>query len=681
MLSVKLLRYNILLLLIIAIVAIAFFSGCGVAPTITQNGSISGWFMVPDNFKKGIESWTYPLAGASVDTTDSKGKKHITTTDNDGYYTIFDIATGYNYIVTAEGTKKGNAIVLKDVVEEVKEGENYNAGTADAESTTIALVLENIMEDPEVEIENINVDDIKNCENFNEALSVVSNTINSGENVLTSSTVSASIEAVDVPNSIIEPLPPEKKAGIMGHLIDGILNTAIANGYVFVLGSNGDILDYTITLDAGAGPDSGFWQFGGLTFGETVTIVGFHPKYKFNMAMGDFDLDEQFKDIGRFETFCAINEDFIQGGAGVPIGVTSLILTICQNIAATALNNQAIALASYLLSEIGYYDEFEIIAGNIYNVSPLPEFFELGKEYSTDVFAQNTGEKETIFRIFTSHEVVDKEKNRNKATSGISFDPEFRFITLKPGKSGSRNFKFTLDTFKSDRIIKFSLNSYCDYTSDWELVGEEYKIPLSFNENYPPVISDLSAPTGVKASDGESRIWVRISWNSVSGASHYKVYRATSQNGAKTAVITWQADTVAYDYGDFSTDPYYYFVKAATDSSGSNASPYSDYDIGWFKEKDLVVPTIYDPGYSVDSGVPYTVSWSDESTNGASKYNIMESTPTSGKVYEGNGTSKEFVHDVDEDTTYYYKVRAYYENEGWSEYSDKVDIVIKADST
>ena len=199
--------------------------------------------------------------------------------------------------------------------------------------------------------------------------------------------------------------------------------------------------------------------------------------------------------------------------------------------------------------------------------------------------------------------------------------------------------------------------------------------------NYPPVISDLSAPTGVKASDGESRIWVRISWNSVSGASHYKVYRATSQNGAKTGVTPWQADTVAYDYGDFSTDPYYYFVKAATDSSGSNASPYSDYDIGWFKEKDLVVPTIYDPGYSVDSGVPYTVSWSDESTNGASKYNIMESTPTSGKVYEGNGTSKEFVHDVDEDTTYYYKVRAYYENEGWSEYSDKVDIVIKADST
>lgn len=475
-------RNKIILGILILSTIVLVFSGCGTTPSITQNGSISGRIMVPDNFKKGTEGWNYPLANAIVDTTDSKGKEHITTTDKDGYYTIFDVAPGYNYIITAEGTKKGNAIVLKDVAEEVKEGENYNAGTADVESTTIALVLENIMEDPEVEIENINVDSIKNCENFNEALSVVSNTINSGENVLTSSAVTASIEAVDVPNSIIEPQPQEKKAGIMGRLIDGILNTAIANGYVFVIGSNGDILDYTTTLDAGAGPDSGFWQFGGLPFGEKVTIVGFHPKYKFNMAMGDFNLDVQFKDIGRFETFCAINEDFIQGGAGVPIGVASLILTIYQNIAATALNNQAIALASYLLFEIGYYDEFEIKAGNIYNVSPLPEFFELGKEYSTNVFAQNTGEKETIFRIFTSHEVVDKEKNRSKATSGISFDPEFRPIILKPGKSGSVNFKFTLDTFKSDRIIKFSLNSYCDYTSDWELVGEEYKIPLSFNE-------------------------------------------------------------------------------------------------------------------------------------------------------------------------------------------------------
>jgi len=485
-------RNKIILGILILSTIVLVFSGCGgsggsgTVPSITQNGSISGRIMIPDNFEKDTEGWNYPLADANVDVTDSEGKKHISTTDNDGYYTIFDVAPGYNYIITAEGTKKGNTIVLKDVAEEIKEGENYNVGTADAESTTIALVLENLMEDPEVEIENININDIKNCENFKESISVVSNTINSGENIITSSSVSASIEAVYVPNSIIEPQPQEKKAGISGYLIDGIQDIPIANGYVFVLNSDGDILDYTTTLE-GFRPDGGYWQFTGLPFGEKVTIVGFLPKYKFIMAMGEFDLDEQFKDIGEFETFCAIHEAFVLEDesvpAGIPLGVAGLILDIYQNIATTALNNQAIVLTSYLLSEIGYYDEFEVKAGNIYNVSPLLEFFELGKEYSVDVFVQNTGNKETTYKIEPSHEVVDKEKNRSKATSGISFDPEFGTITLKPGKSGSRNFKFILDTFKSDRIIKFSLNSYCGYTSDWELVGEDYEVPLSFNES------------------------------------------------------------------------------------------------------------------------------------------------------------------------------------------------------
>jgi hypothetical protein len=90
----------------------------------------------------------------------------------------------------------------------------------------------------------------------------------------------------------------------------------------------------------------------------------------------------------------------------------------------------------------------------------------------------------------------------------------------------------------------------------------------------------------------------------------------------------------------------------------------------------LKVPTIYDPGDTVDSGVSYTVSWSDESGNGALEYNIMESTPTSGTIYSVYGTSKEFNHDVDENTVYYYKVRDRY-NEGWSNYSDPVDMIVK----
>jgi len=95
--------------------------------------------------------------------------------------------------------------------------------------------------------------------------------------------------------------------------------------------------------------------------------------------------------------------------------------------------------------------------------------------------------------------------------------------------------------------------------------------------------SNLSAPTGVSASDGtstDSKDGVFITWNSVSGANYYRVYRANSKTGPKTAVTNWQS--ARWDY-DFSVTPgtiYFYFVKAATSISGANASDYSNYDEG-----------------------------------------------------------------------------------------------------
>jgi len=603
----------ILAVLILSMIALVF-SGCGTTPNITQNGSISGRITVPDNFKKSSESWTYPLTDASVDTIDSEGKKHITTTDNDGYYNIFDVAPGYNYIINAEGTKKSNAIILKDVVEEVKAGENYNAGTADAESTSLALALEKVAEKTGTEIKNINIANIYQDNNFNNITLIVTDEINNGNNVMTSSLVSESLEKLNF-DTIIEPSPQDKKAGISGYLVSGCENRRIVNGYVFVLNLDGDILDYTTTLDEGAGPDSGFWQFGGLPFGETVTIVGFHPKYKFYMAMGDFDLDVQFKDIGEFETECAIIDTFLSSDGsvptGIPLGLVSLALTIFQDIATIALNNQAITLTSYLLYEIGYYDEFEIIAGNIYNVSPLPEFYELGKGYSTEVFAQNTGEKETIFRIIPSHEVVDQEKNRSKATSGISFDPEFRFITLKPGQSGSRNFKFTLDTFKSDRIIKFSLKAFPDYASDWELVGEEYKIPVSFNEEDFITLNAWTItgydPYCIMIFDDEyiPDRSIFVYWSKISNAEGYKVYR--SVNGSNSFDLVYSGDGIFHDalnigaeeigWFDFNTNPgnsYSYKVSYMKNGQESTPSEITTRSV-WLPECSLKSPTDYNP--------------------------------------------------------------------------------------
>jgi len=52
----------------------------------------------------------------------------------------------------------------------------------------------------------------------------------------------------------------------------------------------------------------------------------------------------------------------------------------------------------------------------------------------------------------------------------------------------------------------------------------------SYNTGYRA----LSAPTGVSAGDGSYTDKVRVTWSSVSGATSYKVYRATSSGGTKS---------------------------------------------------------------------------------------------------------------------------------------------------
>ena len=113
------------------------------------------------------------------------------------------------------------------------------------------------------------------------------------------------------------------------------------------------------------------------------------------------------------------------------------------------------------------------------------------------------------------------------------------------------------------------------------------------------ITAELSPPTGVEASDLlYDRI--EITWNFVAGATYYRVYRATSLTGAKTAISDWQTAT---SYLDTSVTPwtaYFYWIKAATNSSGDDASGFSAYDLG-----------IADSPIPINLSPPYNVSASD----------------------------------------------------------------------
>jgi len=90
----------------------------------------------------------------------------------------------------------------------------------------------------------------------------------------------------------------------------------------------------------------------------------------------------------------------------------------------------------------------------------------------------------------------------------------------------------------------------------------------------------LAAPTGVTASNGAFADRVDVAWNNVEGATHYRVYRGSSASGSKTAVSGWQTGLTYSDTSAASGVTYYYFVTAAADGEGANASGYSTGVVG-----------------------------------------------------------------------------------------------------
>ncbi len=112
----------------------------------------------------------------------------------------------------------------------------------------------------------------------------------------------------------------------------------------------------------------------------------------------------------------------------------------------------------------------------------------------------------------------------------------------------------------------------------------------------------LAAPTGVVATDGSYTDRVRVTWNSVTSATHYRVYRNTvNASGAATALNNWTAGTSFDDLTATAGRTYYYWVKAAASSEGDRESGFSALATGYVLPatltSDAKVNTSSEPAY------------------------------------------------------------------------------------
>jgi fibronectin type 3 domain-containing protein len=161
---------------------------------------------------------------------------------------------------------------------------------------------------------------------------------------------------------------------------------------------------------------------------------------------------------------------------------------------------------------------------------------------------------------------------------------------------------------------------------------------------------NLSAPTGVTASDGAFTDKVVVSWTGSAGATSYQVYRATSATGAKAGPAKPTATTI----NDTSATPgvtYWYFVKACR---GPRCSDFSAYDTGW---RNIAPPTNLQAS---DGTFPDKVQVTWTASLGASSYKLYRATSAGGtKTLLGSptGTTANDTSAVS-GTTYYYWVVA-----------------------
>ena len=186
-------------------------------------------------------------------------------------------------------------------------------------------------------------------------------------------------------------------------------------------------------------------------------------------------------------------------------------------------------------------------------------------------------------------------------------------------------------------------------------------------------IETLSPPANLSATDGVYADKIKISWDSVIGASHYKVYRSENIAGTKMPISDWQTETIFEDSDMESLVTYYYWVKAAKSSSGDDSSVYSDFDDGYATQFTIV---IYPPNnISATDNLINEIQITWDSVIGASHYQVYRASSLLGlKTAISDWQTETTFEDTDLFTgnTYYYWVKAAKSSSGdsASDYSD-----------
>jgi len=241
----------------------------------------------------------------------------------------------------------------------------------------------------------------------------------------------------------------------------------------------------------------------------------------------------------------------------------------------------------------------------------------------------------------------------------------YNSIKLKWGSvTGAKSYNIYRATSKSGTYSKIASTSSTSYKNTGLITGKTYYYKVkavcvagstttySSYSSYKYAKPIPSTPsTTVKSSSYKS---IKISWGKVSGASGYRVYRATSKSGTYKLIKT--TTSTSYTNSSLRTGKrYYYKVRAYKYVSGSRV-------YGKYSSIKSAKPSLSKPSnFSVSRYSSSKIKISYGSVSGASGYRIYRATSRSGtyKLVKTT-TSRSWINTGrTKGKTYYYKVRAY----------------------
>ena len=218
--------------------------------------------------------------------------------------------------------------------------------------------------------------------------------------------------------------------------------------------------------------------------------------------------------------------------------------------------------------------------------------------------------------------------------------------------SGATSYKVYRTTSQNGTYSLLGTVTATSYTNTGAKAGVTYyykvKAVNSAGESaYSNIVSGRATVTTLTMGHSSTSGKPQLTWKAVSGAASYRVYRATTKNGAYTVINTTKALTYT-NVGAALGTTYYYKVEALNASGKS---------LGFSDVVEGKVAPVLAVGYSSVSGKPQ-LTW--KAVPGATEYQVYRSTQqNSGYTKINTTTSTSYVNTgAKANTTYYYKIVA-----------------------